>query len=205
MKKTLFALFTTLVTSVFAEPALVIKEPTVPSVLETQSTVQMPVLVTPAKKQGFFYARFAAGERNLANLTAPVPGLGLGYRRLAGDGAVDISLNGIGSYESQSDRYFWTAPKASYYHYLQPNADKSVYVGGGLAWGGIAATSNDLDENRDQGFVGIIPSVTVGYEFAHKAAFLGFTEFTLSQPALAVARQGTFPRPMAEVSVGVGF
>lgn len=210
MKKSFFVLFASLASSVFADPTSVILDPIVPSVLEVHPTAPAPLLLSSLQKQGFFYARFAAGERNLGQMTIPVPGFGLGYRRLAGDGAVDLSFNGIGSYESQTDHYFWTAPKTSYYHYLQPNAEKSLYVGAGLAWGGVASVNKSLEDEdekfiKDEGFIGIIPSVTIGYEFAHKANFLSFSEFTLSQPALAVIRQGKFPSPIAEVSVGIGF
>ena len=125
-----------------------------------------------------------------------VPGLGLGYRRTSGHGAADISINGLGKARHDS-KFLWTAPKASYLHYFQPDAEKTGYVGGGLAWGGINSHKRD--------FVGIIPSATAGYEFARKSSFLGFSELTISQPALLVGHSGSFPGPIAELSMGVGF
>lgn len=151
----------------------------------------------PVEKQGFVYVRFAAAESDLAHASSILPGLGIGYRRLAGSGAADISVSGIGHAERKSGRLFWTAPKASYIHYLQPDAKRSAYAGAGLAWGGL--------DSHKRHFAGIIPSATAGYEFVHKSTFLGFAEFTISQPAISVYREGSFPGPVAEFSTGIGF
>lgn len=148
-------------------------------------------------KQGFFYVRFAAAERDVMHASSVNPGLGIGYRRLAGNGAADISFSGIGHSEHRNGRITWTAPKASYIHYLQPDAKKSAYVGGGLAWGGM--------KSHDQSFVGIIPSVVAGYEFAHNNTFLSFAELTVSQPTISVSQKGFFPGPSVEFSTGIGF
>lgn len=126
-----------------------------------------------------------------------VPGLGIGYRRSSGQGAADVSISGIGIAEKKKGRFFWSAPKTSYIHYLQPDQKKSLYVGGGLAWGGVLS--------HGQEFIGIIPSLTGGYEFVRKTNILGFTEINISQPALAVYKKGAFPNPVAECTVGIGF
>lgn len=128
-----------------------------------------------------------------------LPGLGIGYRRLAGDGAADISISGIGVAEKKNGKIFWTAPRASYLYYLQPDQIKSFYVGGGLAWGGLESGQHQSD------FVGIIPSITGGYEFVRKSTVLSFAEFSISQPALAVHKKGDFPLPIAELTIGIGF
>jgi len=103
----------------------------------------------------------------------------------------------------------WTAPKASYLHYFQPNAKKSAYLGGGVAWGGVFSREREFDSEGNFGtkvvdFTGIIPSVMAGYEFSRKSV-LGFTELTISQPALSVYRKGSFPGPCVEFSTGIGF
>ncbi len=207
MKNSFFTLLASLTaTSIFAQESATLPAPAPVAVSEFNQLSTPPAQQLVSPKQGFFYVRFTAGEHDMARATSPVPGLGLGYRRLAGDGTADISVSGIGISEHRKSRYFWTAPKASYYHYLQPNADKSFYLGGGLAWGGLGGRSEDSEGHtvrRD--FVGIIPSATVGYEFAHKQSFLGFTEFSVSQPALAVSHKGSFPGPIAELSAGIGF
>jgi hypothetical protein len=148
-------------------------------------------------KQGFFYVRFAAAEKNLARGSDILPGLGFGYRRLTGNGAADISISGIGISERKRNRFFWTAPKASYIHYLTPDAQKSTYAGGGLAWGGIGSSG--------QKFVGLISHVTVGYEFLRKQGVIGFSELNISQAAIKVYQKGKFPGPIVECIVGMGF
>lgn len=168
-----------------------------PSLNITSDFQAPPFEEKPFAKPAFFYVRFAAAENNITRPDTPLPGLGIGYRRLAGDGAADISISGIGYAEKNNDHLFWTAPKASYIHYLQPSQKESFYVGGGLAWGGLRA--------RGQNFIGIIPSATGGYEFVRKSTVLGFTELNLSQPALAVSKKGTFPGPILEWTVGIGF
>jgi hypothetical protein len=206
MKNSFFALLLSLTTTaLFAEPSIQIPTSTPTFVIEPDFPRALPDQETLIQKQGFFYVRFIAGEHSFA--AAPVPGLGLGYRRLAGDGTADISFSGIGISEYRNSRYFWTAPKASYYHYLYPNGKTSFYVGGGLAWGGVGGRHWDDEDDTSERlqFIGIIPSATVGYEFAHKLSFLGFSELTVSQPVLAISRSGAFPGPIAELSVGMGF
>ncbi len=156
-----------------------------------------PVPETAFSKQGFFYVRFAAAESDLIHATSVVPGFGVGYRRLAGNGAADISISGLGVAERKSGHVYWAVPKASYFRYLNPEAKGSLYLGGGIAWGGI--------ESKNQKFIGIVPSATAGYEFARKSTVLGFSELNISQPALSVYRKGSFPGPIAEAIVGIGF
>ena len=148
-------------------------------------------------RKGFVYAQFAVGENDLIHTVPLYPGIGIGYRRLAWDGAIDISINIVGRIRKREDRFFLTAPKVSYIHYLHPNAMKSAYIGGGLAWGRVSARGND--------FIGIIPNFTTGYEFLRKTSFLCFSELTISQPMLSVEQKGSFPGPSIEISTGIGF
>lgn len=150
-----------------------------------------------ASKPAFFYVRFTAAESDVARMGSVLPGFGVGYRRLAGNGAADISISGIGAQEKKNAQLYWTFPKASYLHYFRPDQKESFYVGGGLAWGGLETPNNR--------FVGIVPSFTGGYEFVRKSTVLGFTELNISQPALPVYSKGDFPGPIAEVTVGIGF
>ncbi len=141
--------------------------------------------------------QFAVGENDLVHTVPLYPGLGIGYRRSAWDGAIDISINIVGFIRKREDRFFLTAPKVSYIHYLHPNGMKSAYIGGGLAWGRVSARGND--------FIGIIPNFTLGYEFLRKTSFLGFSELTISQPILSVEQRGSFPGPSIAISTGIGF
>ncbi len=75
----------------------------------------------------------------------------------------------------------------------------------GLAWGGVNTkywVQDHLTKYRE--FIGLIPSVTLGYEFNHNSSFLSFIELTLSQPALSVKKTGSM-QPIAELSAGLGF
>lgn len=200
MKKTIFTLLTAMTSLAFANEPL----PTAPSYSELKldypdlKPAENPLSEeTKSLKQGFFYVRFTAANKDLSYDYNVVPGLGVGYRRLAGNGAADISFNGIGRAERRSGQLFWTAPKASYIHYLQPNAKKTAYLGGGLAWGGV--------DKKEHHFIGIIPNILLGYEFMHKEDCLGFTELNISQPAVSVYHTGAFPGPIAEISAGIGF
>lgn len=157
----------------------------------------------PIAKPAFFYIRFAAAESDITQINSLAPGLGIGYRRLAGDGAADISVSGIGYAEKKSGRIFWTAPKASYIHYFQPDKKESFYLGGGLAWGGLESKKESGFKKHD--FIGLIPSATAGYEFVRKSTVLGFTELNISQPTLAVSNKGIFPGPIIECTLGIGF
>jgi len=189
MKKIVLTILTAAAALGFSEEPVIAPTP-LPDLKPVLQEKELP-------KQGFFYVRFSTAERDLAHVGPILPGLGIGYRRLAGDGAADISINGIGRAERKNGQIFWTAPKASYMRYLQPNSEKSFYAGGGLSWGGISSKSHN--------FIGLIPSATIGYEFLHRTAFLGFAEFNISQPAIAVYHDGIFPGPIAELSMGVGF
>lgn len=147
-------------------------------------------------KDGYIYVRFLTSDADMIHANAITPGVGIGYRRMTKDGAMDISIAGNGS-----DRFrkaYWTFPRASYLHYLTPDKEKSFYAGGGIAWGGV-------HNNKESDFVGLILNATAGYEFLHNSTALGFMELTVSQPAIPLYREGKFSGPIAEISLGVGF
>lgn len=205
MKKIVPIFLLGLISAVFADPTLAdpAREIASTSISEVISIANSDLIEQPKpsfkefsfEKTGFFYVRFAAAE----SMNSVLPGFGLGYRCLAGNGAADISISGIGHAERKNDKAFWTVPKASYLQYLQPDQKESFYLGAGLAWGGLKAKS------PGQEFIGIISSVTGGYEFVRKGSVLGFAELNISQPTLAVYSKGDFPLPIAEMTVGIGF
>lgn len=153
-----------------------------------------------AQKPGFTYFRFAAAESTPTSSVQIVPGLGVGYRMMVGAGAVDVSANysSAKGWKGESSSFFWTLPKASYIHYLNPESNQSMYGGLGLAWGG-------LQTKDDRNFEGVVPSATFGMEFFRKSPFRTFTELNVSQPAIARTVSDRFPGPIAEFSVGAGF
>lgn len=186
MKKTIFSILTLATSFCFAD----VPSPALPPI---DFNAKMPS--SDPSKQGYFYLRFATSDADFIYNHSVCPGFGFGYRRLANDGAIDISINGNGSFHFQKS--CWTIPKVSYLHYLTPNEEKSAYIGAGLAWGGV-------DMGRGKDFIGIIPNATLGYEFAHKMPLLGFTELNISQPAIPLIHSG-FPGPIFELSIGGGF
>ena len=129
MRKTLFTILTATALCGFADEST----DTLTTVPMLKSPINRPFENEFIARQGFVYVRFAAAESDLIHTSSLYPGLGIGYRRLAGDGAADISVSGIGHAERRRDRFVWTAPKVSYIRYFEPNATKSAYVGGGLA------------------------------------------------------------------------
>jgi hypothetical protein len=205
MKKSIATILTGLVSILSADPVTEAAEIAASvtigaSLADAASDIKIPeqpFQEPQVSKPAFFYVRFSAAESDVSRMSSPLPGLGLGYRRLAGNGAADISVSGIGFHEKKNSRILWTAPKATYLRYFNPDEQQSLYLGGGLAWGGL--------DSKDNHFVGIIPSFTSGYEFLRKSTVLAFTELNISQPALAVYKKGAFPGPIGEFTVGIGF
>ena len=196
MKKTITtAILTAAAVLGFAEPTAV--KPLSDLTLDRQATRNVEM---NAQKPGFAYFRFAAAESTPATTVQVVPGLGVGYRMMVSNGAVDLSANysSAKGWKGESSSFFWTLPKASYIHYLNPTGNQSAYGGIGLAWGGLKTK-----DNRE--FEGVVPSATVGVEFFRKSAFRTFAELNVSQPAIARTVSDTFPGPMAEFSIGAGF
>ncbi len=190
MKKIIFLFFMGFATLAFSDQLIIPSE-------TVDSKLSFPNETKQSPKQGFFYVRFAAAEKKLKKNSDILPGLGFGYRKLTGNGAADISISGIGIQEDRNSKFVWTAPKASYIHFLTPEAQKSTYVGGGLAWGGISSSK--------QKFIGLITYATIGYEFLRKSDVLGFSELNISQAAIKVYQRGKFPEPVVEFTVGMGF
>lgn len=191
MRNTLFTIFTAAALFGFADEST-------DAVAMSKPSQNLSLCDEIVSGQGFVYVQFAVAESDLIHTVPLYPGAGIGYRRLVWEGAIDISINVVGRIKKRGrDRFFMTAPKVSYIHYLHPNATKSAYIGGGLAYGRVYVHGND--------FIGIIPNFTVGYEFLRKTSFLGFSELTISQPILSVEQRGSFPGPSIAISTGIGF
>ncbi len=175
--------------------------------------------VKPAKNS-FTYIRMSAAP---VQGVGAVPGIGIGYRLASGSSAMDLSANmGVSHQKHGSNAVSYTLPKANYLYYFTPTEDNSLYVGGGLAWGGIhtevydrqASIHTDLydDEEDDYDhfsqrtdFDGIIANAAVGYELQRSKSFRSFVQLDVSQPTLAVSQRHAFPSPSAELSIGIGF
>ena len=153
-----------------------------------------------ASKPGFAYLRMAMADSQPTDKFQIIPGLGIGYRLMQGNGAIDVSTNysSAKGWKGEHESYFWTLPKASYIHYLSPASEQSAYAGLGMAWG-------ELKTKDAREFSGVVPSATVGMEFLRKAPVRTFAELNVSQPAIARTVSAKFPGPIAEFSVGAGF
>lgn len=187
-----------------AEPLYkTVKEPHSNTVLFNQSTAPAVKIIHPADKvaakQSHLYLRLNIADPNPGNRRPLMPGLGLGYRKMSGNSALDFSAGysqRIGSHHGKSE---WiTLPKMSYLYYLSPLKAQSVYVGPGIAYGRI---------RRDQGtrFQGLIPGASVGYEISRKANLLSFLQLDVNLPVIATKRRGHLPGLVAEFAFGAGF
>lgn len=160
---------------------------------------------TASKRNSFVYLRMGVADtqaHQAPELTRGffIPGVGLGWRLGNGASAVDISASYTQGFagEKETRSYYYTLPKVSYLRYITPMSEESFYVGGGLALGEM--------KNQDASkFIGIVPSISLGYEMNRKANWHSFTELVVSQPALAFVRENDFPGPLAEFSIGFGY
>lgn len=196
MKKTITTVILTAVSALaFASEPMVAK-----TLSDLSLETKAGRVETVVSKPGYTYLRMAMADSAPTNAFQIVPGLGVGYRLMSGNGALDLSANysSAQGWKGDSKSYFWTLPKASYIHYLSPKSDQSAYAGLGLAWG-------ELKTKDEREFSGIIPSATLGMEFLRKATVRTFAELNVRQPAIARAVSAKFPGPIAEFSVGAGF
>ncbi len=221
MKKTITTLFlTTAVAVSFAQ------EQTLNAF--AQPKTHFPVDTQEAGRSNTIYLKMAASDSNLPkNDETVMPGLGVGYRIAYGHNAVDISSEWnqrqIRDIENQrTTNYSYTLPKVNYLFYLTPASNNSLYAGAGLALGGvkqttvISATEETVSEddvvtpavaahNDTREFHGFIPNIAAGYEFNRNGGVKTFVQLDISQPALAVMREGSFFGPKVALSAGLGF
>ena len=136
-----------------------------------------------------------------------LPGLGLGYRLAAGSSAIDISASfnrrDFRTDEGKEHLFMYTLPKANYLYYVTADSNNSLYVGAGLAWGGVRTKDAETKDERE--FHGLIPNAAVGYEMNRNASWRSFVQLDVSQPAIAASQKGDLPKPFAEISLGAGF
>lgn len=212
MKKCFFASLLTLAASCFAADPMIESLP--PANLPGEPKLHLRATPTPAS--GFIYVRMNVADPQIAQtpqLRADsfVPGLGMGYRRGSNKEAIDLSI-GFNSKTSSAvnemdekvkeKETYWTFPKMTYLRYFSPKKDSSFYGGIGLSWGGLITEKAEGDTL----FFGIIPTACFGYEANRKdASWRSFFQLEVSQPALALTRKGDSPKPLAELSVGLGY
>lgn len=224
MKKTLTTLF---LTTAFA--AGFAQEQTLNANAFAQPTSHFQIDAQTMDRKGTIYMKMSASETELPkNDTKLMPGLGLGYRTSYGAHGIDISAEGDrreirDASQERIVNYSYTLPKVNYLFYVTPASNNSFYAGAGLAAGGMRDTTviGSVDEvkeedgtvttqavaahNTVQEFHGIIPNVVAGYEFNRNSSVKTFAELSVSQPALAVVREGTFFGPKVALNLGIGY
>jgi hypothetical protein len=183
-----------------------------------------------AQKNDTIYMKVGVNESKLPkNDENMMPGLGLGYRTSSGHHGLDVSVEGNvreirNLAQERVTNYAYTLPKVNYLFVLSPKSANSLYAGAGLAIGGIKQTTivdgqeaviNAEDQKevtpaiaaseKNQEFHGLIPTAVVGYEFNRTGALKTFVQLDVSQPALAVRKDGDFFTPKVALSAGIGF
>lgn len=182
------------------------------------------------QKNDTIYMKVGVNESNLPkNDENMMPGLGLGYRTSNGHHGLDVSVEGNvreirNLAQERVTNYAYTLPKVNYLFVLNPKSANSLYAGAGLALGGIKQTTivdgqeaviNPEDQTvvtpavlaseKNQEFHGLIPTAVVGYEFNRSGTVKTFVQLDVSQPALAVRKDGDFFTPKVALSAGIGF
>ncbi len=170
----------------------------------TFPVVDLKMVQNPLLKKSFSYFRMGIADPDAINSVQALPGLGLGYRYGLFQSAVDVSANYTrDAKKGHHETFSYTAPKVSYLRYVSTDlAPQSFYYGAGLAWG--AVMKGNVDD-----FQGFSASVSAGYEMNRNQNFHSFVQLDVSQPALAVSTSSYSLqrswKPLAEVSVGLGF
>lgn len=202
MKLSIFGALAVLSSTLFAQEGSlatlpVEKERPAPYITQAAPIESVSFVKSPLS---FVYFKLGAADSYSTSKEQVAPGVGVGYRWNFGRSALDLSTSYTSGEFLKSERTaaFFTLPKVAYLHYLSPLATNSLYGGAGLAWGGIRTK-----EGSD--FVGLIPSLSVGYEMQRTSAWKSFVQLDVSQAAVKYTLAGTLPRPVAELSFGGGF
>jgi hypothetical protein len=153
-----------------------------------------------------------------------MPALGFGYRAELDPFAIDVSF--LNMQFSPSDGYYSgvdssasTFLKLSGLHFLNPTANRTPYLGGGLGWGRRSFGTPDyrsFDHYRSEWRgTGLQGELTAGYEFARATSLRMFVQADAVLPFYQVSSQ-TFSRfgptgsvdrryaPSLVVSIGLG-
>jgi len=138
--------------------------------------------------RSFGYARLGYGGV-FADLFRGGPAIGLGYRGETSSYAVDVSfLNFVirsDPYGSGDNIFSGSTLKLQGLRFLNPDADRSVYVGGGLSWGvtnvgrGSSTSGQYMSAWRGSGLQG---EITTGYEFRGRSPVRAFVQGEVGLP-----------------------
>ena len=205
MKKKFATTFLTLATAFgFAQEA---RSEMLPTFAQREGLSKLSSIDEKIQSKSFGYLRMGVSDTELDKGDIKVlPGFGLGYRLNAGSSAIDFSA-GFNRRkaildEGREETFHYTVPKVNYLYYTNAQSNNSLYAGAGLAWGVVETRRVDSAEDK---FMGIIPNIALGYELNRMGSLRSFVQLDVSQPAIAAVKEGAFPKPFAEISVGAGF
>jgi hypothetical protein len=173
------------------------------------------------------YARLGYGGASADQFRA-APAIGFGYRAELESFALDISFfNYIvraDLYETGRDVFAGSTLRLEALHFLDAEADRSMYVGAGLSWGGVSAGrgyANGTYANSWNGS-GLQGELTAGYELTRRTPMRLFIQTDIGLPFFkAKSASYNFTRmpdglsrpetveeryiPSAVVSLGIGW
>lgn len=174
----------------------------------------------------YAYARIGYGGV-FGDRVQGTPSFGFGYRAELDSLGIDVSfLNvqaGGGGFGDADAAGTFSLLKLQALYFLQPTANASTYLGGGLSWGGTSASAIDANR-RSQTYSsgwhgsGLQGELTAGYELPRASTMRIFVEgnvvlplyrvrsesYSVTQPRAGVVTSSRYV-PSAVVSVGFGW
>ena len=180
------------------------------------------------KSRSFGYARLGYGGV-FADTAHGASAFGFGYRGQLDTVALDVSfLNFLVAPDRPTQTgdtaFAGSLLRLEVLRLLDPEADRSVYIGGGMSWGGVSAGRTQVTGDRyttSWSGSGLQGEMTVGYELARNAPmrmfvqadiglplFMGTsTEYALSNRVLDAGTRTYEKRymPSAAVTFGIGW
>ena len=166
-----------------------------------------PASSTPATRspefRSFGYARLGYGGA-VADSVRPGPAIGFGFRGETRSFAVDVSfLNFVvraDPYAGGQNVFTGSTLKLQGLRFLNPEADRSMYVGGGLGWG---FTNVGRESSASRPYAGnwtgsgLHGELTTGYEFRGNTPLRAFIQADVGLPFYRAASEsyGSFFGP----------
>jgi len=185
-------------------------------------------VAAPARAQdihSFGYARLGYGGV-FAEDSHGAPAIGFGYRGELDSFALDISFFNymIGTEVYTGEVFAGSLLRLQALRFVNPDAARSAYLGGGVSWGGVQVTRDSTPTSYLTGWhgSGLQGEVTAGYELARTSPVRIFVQADIGLPMFyARSETTTFRRtapgvfiepdvdkryiPSAVVSVGIGW
>ena len=167
-------------------------------------------------KSDFTYVQMATSSMDYDDEFQVIPHLAIG-RRFASNGpfSADLSVSAAFLESDKQKVSHYHLPKLMSVHYINPAKNNSFYVGTGFSWMGIykdkklnEPEDSDADTTvaQDYKFWGVAGNASIGYEFGRRDAVRTMVQLDVSQPFFSVIKEGgNFPKPILELSFGLGF